>query len=131
MSCIYSCAFLAVARVTNCAIFANKPLRTLRCAHDTRHVGVKSSALCDSVFGAAREVAESSVQITSVVSGFAHESCKDSGFAAGASSARATVRRIPDCFTVHISKLVKRKPCVLYAISFSAVSGATSEFELS
>ena len=128
---LYSCASLAVARVSTCAIFAKEPLRPPRCAHDTRRVRVKSSALWDSVRGAAREVAESRVQITSVVSGFAHESCTDSGFAANTSSSRASVRRTPNCFTAHISKLVKQKQCVLYAISFSAVGGATNIFELS
>ena len=128
---LFSCASPAVARVSTCAIFANEHLRTPRCAHDTRRVGVKSSALCDSVRGAAREVAESRLKIQSAVSGFAHESCNDSGFAAGTSSARATVRRTPNCFTAHISKLGKRKQCVQYAISFSAVNGATTVFELS
>ena len=128
---LYSCASPAVARVSTCAIFANEPSRTPRCALHTRRVGVKSSALWDSVHGAAREVAESRVQLKSAVSGFAHESCNDSGFAAGTSSACATVRRTLTCFTAHISKLGKRKQCVLYAISFSAINGATTVFELS
>ena len=86
--------------------------------------------------GAAREAAESRVQITSVFSGFAHESCtgaavsQDSGFAAVTFSARVTVRRTPNCLTVHFSKLGKREQCVLYSISFSAGSGATNVFEL-
>ena len=108
-----------------------------RCANDTGRVGVKSSALWGSVRGAAREAAESRVQITSVVSGFAHDSCigavllHGSGFAAVTSSARAQVRRILSGLIVHLSKLGKRKQCVLYSISFSAVGGATSVFELS
>ena len=76
-------------------------------------------------------MAESRVQITSVVSGFAHKSCTDSGIAANTSCSRATVQRTPNCFTAHISKLEKRKQCVLYAILFSAVGGAMSVFELS
>ena len=127
---LYSCLSLTVARVSTCAIFTKEPLRTQRFAHDMMCVGVKSSALWDSVRGAAREVAESHVHITSAVSGFAHESCTDSGFAAGTSSARATVRRTPNGFTAHISKLGKRKQCILYAISFSAVGIATSVLEL-
>ena len=94
-------------------------------------LGIKSSALCNSVRGPAREMAESRVQIKSAVSGFALKSCNDSGFAAGTSSARVIVRRTPNCFTAHISKLGKRKQCVLYAISFSAVNGGTTVFELS
>ena len=130
--CYYIPAHLLLLHACRIAqSFSNKPSRKLRCAHDTRRLGVKSSALWDLVRGAAREVAESRVQITSLVSNFAHESCNDSGFAASASSTRAAVRRTPDCFTAHISKLVKQKPCVLYAISFSVVSGATSAFELS
>ena len=130
---LYSRASPAVARVSTCAIFANEDhhSRTPRCAYYTRRVGVKSSALWDSVSVAAREVAESRVQIKSVVSGFAHETCNDSGFSAGTSNARATVRRSLNYFTAHISKLGKREQYVLYAISFSAVNGATSVFELS
>ena len=80
---------------------------------------------------------QSRVQVTSVASGVAHESCTgaavvhDSGFAASTSSARATVRRTPNCFIAYFSKLEKRKQCVLHAISFSAVGGATNVFELS
>ena len=128
---LYSCASPAVARVSTCAIFANEPSIIPRCAHDTWRVGEKSSAVWDLVRRAAREVAESRVQIKSAVSGFAHESCNDSGFAAGTSSSRATVRRTPNCFTAHISKLAKRKQCVLYAISFTAVNGAKTVFGLS
>ena len=108
-------------------------LRNLLEHHDARMtLGVLgSSALWDSVRGAARKVAESRVQITSVVSNFAHESCTDSGFAAGTSSARATVRRTPNCFNAHIAILGKLRQCVLYAIWFSAVNGGTSVFELS
>ena len=94
-------------------------------------MGVKSSALWDSVHGEARKEVESRVQITSVVSGFAHELCTDSGFETGTSSARAPVRRTLNCFTAHISKLGKQKQCVLYAILFSAVGGATRVFERS
>ena len=107
-----------------------------RCAHDTGRVGVKSSALWGSVRNAALEAAESRVQITSVVSNVAHESCTgaavvhDSGFAASTSRARATVRRTPNCLTAHLSKHGKQHNCVLYAISFSAVGGATSVLEL-
>ena len=128
---LYSCASRTVARVLTCAILANESSRIERCAHDTRRVGVKSSALWDSVLGAVREVAESRVQITSVVSGFSHESCDDSSFTADNSSARAKVWRTSNCITAHISKLGKRKQCVLYAISFSAVGGATNVFKLS
>ena len=84
-------------------------------------VEVKSSALFGSVRNADREAPESRVQITSVVSGFAHESCTgaavshDSGFEAVTSSVRATVRRTLNCITVHLSKLGKRRQCVLYA----------------
>ena len=62
---------------------------------------------------------------------FAHVLCTDNGFAAITSSLRSKVRRTPNCFTAHILKLGKRIQCVLYAISFSAVSIATSVFELS
>ena len=127
---LYSCACLTVARVSTCAIFANDSSQIPRCAHDTRRVVVKLSALLNLVHGGACEVAESRVQITSGVSGFAHESCTDSGFAAGNSSAHATVRLTSNCFTAHISKLGKRKQCVLYATSVSAVGFATSAFEL-
>ena len=75
---LYSCASCPVARVSTCAIFANDSSRIPRCAHDTRRVMVKSIALWDSVRGAARDVAEPRVQITSVVSGIAHETCSDS-----------------------------------------------------
>ena len=127
---LYSCASFAVARVSTFAIFAKEPSRTPRCAHDMRRVGVKSSALWNTVRGAAREMAKSRVQITSVVSGFAHESCTDSGFAAGTSSARAIVRRTPNCFTAHISNSGNKIQCVLYAISYFTVCRATSVFEL-
>ena len=81
-------------------------------------MGVKSSALWDLMRGAARNMLKSRVQITLVVSFVELESCTDSGFAAGTSSSRATVRRTSNCFTTHISKLGKRKQCVLCAISF-------------
>ena len=110
---LYSCVSRTIARVSTCAIFANKPSKTPRCAHDTRGVAVKSSALWDSVRGAAREVANLRVRITSVVSGFAHKLCTDSVVAAGTSSARATVRLTSNYFTAHIRKLGKLKQCVL------------------
>ena len=100
---LYPCAYREVALVSTCAIVTNKPSLMPRRAYDTGRVGVKSSALRGSVRGAAAAAAESSVQITSVVSGFAHESCISaavshaSAFASNTFSARATVRRTPNC----------------------------------
>ena len=65
-----------------------------------------------------------------MVSGFAHKSGNYSGFATGTSSECATVRQTLNCVTAHSSKFGKQKLYVLYTISFSAVGGSTSVFEL-
>ena len=104
-----------VQRVLTCAIVITESSRMTRCAHETGHVLVKSSALYSSVRGTIYEAAESRMQITSVVSGFALDLCtgavtlRGNGFAAGTSSARDAVRRASSRSTTHLSNFGKRQ----------------------